>query len=148
MKKSVIYRIGLAIIAAICILSIRIYEDKLFYDPFKNFFRLPEILATFPTVDYSKLSVSYGGRFILNHFFSALIIALLFNSKKYAKQFLLIGIVALPILFLVGGILLANEFSGGRLVEFYIRRIIIHPLFLLICLPYFYLIRKYGERYF
>ena len=57
-----------------------------------------------------------------------------FRIRKSAAT----GSVAFVILITVFVILIKNNFESGYLLPFYIRRFIIHPLFLLILLPAFY----------
>lgn len=126
----------LAAACAVCLIGVRFIEAEVFYDPFLHFFR--KTGSAFPQFSWVPLIISHILRFSLNMIFSLGIIHFLFLNKKWTLQSgILIGISFL-IFFPIYLYCLYTEFSFGRLFGFYIRRIIIHPIPLLILIPLFY----------
>ena len=124
------------------LIVIRAVENKIFYDPFLEYFKSADQTAIFPAFDWVKLILSYLFRFILNAFFSLWIIHFLFQNKEWTKQafvlMILIFIIVLPIyLFCI-----YDRFQFGYLFSFYIRRFVIQPLTLFLIIPIFYYRKK------
>ncbi|WP_088324044.1 exosortase F system-associated membrane protein [Polaribacter tangerinus] len=140
MKKNI--RILLIIVAFCLLFLIRAFANKLFYDPLITYFKNDYLYAKLPTIDFWQLLRNLFYRFVLNSFVTLLIIGLLFRKKELIKFTALFLAIAFVILIVVFAILLNNKFENGYLLPFYIRRFIIHPLFLLILIPAFYFQHK------
>ena len=100
-----------------CLIGVRIVENQIFYDPFLNFFK-------------NNLIFSLG------------VIYFLFLNKKWTIQ--TGGLIILSFIFFFPIYLycLYSHFEFGELFAFYIRRIIIQPIPLLVLIPMFYYLKK------
>ncbi len=117
---------------------IRAFENYLFYDPFILYFKNDYLYARMPNVNILKLVVNLSIRYALNAIITIAVVYLLFEQKQFAKFasiFLMIAFLVLLTLFVF---FIRNEFSEGYLLPFYIRRFLIHPVFLLVLVPTFY----------
>ena len=65
------------------LISVRFVEDKIFYDPFLAFFKGDYKVATIPDFDSVKIVTSHLLRFLLNLFFSAIVVHFMFLNKKW-----------------------------------------------------------------
>ena len=117
---------------------VRAFSAELFYDPLIEYFRNDYLYTKMPEVDLWHLVIDMLFRYVINSTLTILIIWVLFYRKDYVKFtcfFLMTAFIFLIILFVI---LIRDQFESGYLLPFYIRRFIIHPLFLLILLPAFY----------
>ena len=117
---------------------VRAFSAELFYDPLIEYFRNDYLYTKMPEVDLWHLVIDMLFRYVINSTLTLLIIWILFYRKDYVKFtgfFLMTAFIFLIILFVI---LIRDQFESGYLLPFYIRRFIIHPLFLLILLPAFY----------
>ncbi|MBO6184036.1 MAG: exosortase F system-associated protein [Chryseobacterium sp.] len=127
------------VILGVCgLFSVRILEDQIFYDPFLNFFHEGNKNISFPEFEWGKLIISHIFRFVLNLFFSCVIIHFLFKNKEWTVQ----GAVLISIIFIITFPIylycISNRFDIGYLFSFYMRRFVIQPLILLLIVPLFY----------
>ena len=135
--KKVLKYILLVILVALLFL-IRAFEDDLFYDPLIKYFQNDYLYSTMPEVNIWKLVVDILFRYTLNSLITLAIIYVAFKNKsfvKFAGFFLMLAFVMLLVVFVF---LLKDEFKHSYLFPFYIRRFLIHPLFLLLLFPSFY----------
>ena len=123
------------------LVSIRIFEDSLFYDPYLDFFKTDFTNFPLPVVDKFSLFLSLVFRYSLNSIVSIFFIQIAFNDINFTKfAFVLYGILFV-ILILVFYVVLAFFADENKMELFYIRRFLIQPLFLLLFIPG-YLIQK------
>lgn len=119
-------------------MGVRILEDQIFYDPFLNYFHEGNKNISFPEFEWGKLIISHLFRFILNLFFSCIIIHFLFKNKDWTVQ----GAVLISIIFIITFPIylycISDRFDIGYLFSFYMRRFVIQPLILLLIVPLFY----------
>lgn len=133
-----IFKYSGVLILFIFLILVRAFENDLFYDPFIKYFENDYLYSEMPVVEYQKLFINLFFRYCINGLISLTIIFILFKKKsyfKFASAFYGIAFVLLVSAFLI---LVHQEFSKGYLLTFYIRRFLIHPLFLLILLPIFF----------
>lgn len=131
-------RILIIMLLFLALVLVRAFQNDLFYDPFIEYFRNGYLYDPIPVFSGSKLLFHLIFRYGLNTLISLIIIYvafqnrdfLIFSVKFYSIAFILLGIVFF--------IILKGELSGGYLFAFYVRRFLIHPLFVLILLPAFY----------
>lgn len=128
----------LVVVGIIGLISVRASEDLLFYDPFLSFFKLEIKQETFPEFDWWPLAVSYLLRFLLNLFFSLVIIHFIFLRPLWTFQALVLMVVSQVLFTLIYFYLIREEFNAGYLFSFYVRRFVIQPLVLLVIIPLFY----------
>lgn len=124
------------VLLTFALIGVRILEDKIFYDPFLDFFRTTKRI--FPSFEWSKIILSHIFRFSLNLSFSLGIIHLLFLDRKWTLQAGGIIISSFLIFFPIYLYCLYTQFGFGELFAFYVRRIVIQPIILLIIVPLFY----------
>jgi len=117
---------------------VRIFQDNLFYDPLVEYFKNDYLYADLNNVAVFRLIKSMFFRFTLNSLISLSIIWVIFQRKDYFKFSTIFLIIAFIVLIIPFAFLLKNHFDSGYLLPFYIRRFIIHPIFLLLLLPAFY----------
>ncbi|MFV8225034.1 exosortase F system-associated membrane protein [Christiangramia aquimixticola] len=129
------FKIGLLVLS---LAAIRFFEEDLFYDPLIVFFKSDYLLGIIPPMDMAKLMVNLTLRFGLNTLISLAIIYLSFKDRDILK----FSTVLYGILYLLATavfiFLVLNIGNEHYLALFYVRRFLIHPLFLLILLPAFY----------
>lgn len=125
-----------------CLIGVRMVENQIFYDPFLDFFKSNIQQEKFPSFDWGKIIFSHILRFLLNLIFSLGVIYFLFLNKKWTIQ--TGGLIILSFIFFFPIYLycLYSHFEFGELFTFYIRRIIIQPIPLLVLIPMFYYLKK------
>ncbi|MEI6866463.1 exosortase F system-associated protein [Flavicella sp.] len=132
MKK--IIRIPLIVVLIFSLVLVKAFETELFYDPLINFFQNDYLYSSIPKFDFVKLLWSLFLRYTLNSLISIGIIYLVFQKLDCVILVSKLYVGGFSILVLVYSFLLYNGFEGGYLFPFYIRRFLIHPLFLLLLL--------------
>ncbi len=140
MKKGI--RTGLIIALFLLLILVRSFASTTFYDPFIDFFKNDYLVNNFPVFTTSKLFLNLFFRYVINMIISLAIIYLFFQKKQLVLFSIKFYGIAFIILATAYFILLKTEFSSGYLLVFYIRRMLIHPIFLLILLPAFYYQKK------
>lgn len=120
----------------LCLVGVRVLESKIFYDPILIYFKSQN--TPFPELKWIPLIMSHLFRFLLNFIFSLGVIHSLFLNKKWTFQAGILILLSFVIFFPIYLYCLYTEFSFGELFTFYIRRIIIQPITLLLLVPIFY----------
>ena len=138
-------RIALALILFSLLFVVRAFESQLFYDPLLEYFKNDYLYKYIYNIDVWRLTVDMLFRYSLNSLISLGIIWVMFQRKDYLKFSGFFLMLAFMILIVVFVLLLRDDFESGYLLPFYIRRFIIHPLFLLLLLPAFYY-QKLSKR--
>lgn len=128
----------LAIVGIAGLIGIRFLENKIFYDPFIQFFHEATPSSVLPEFSWLKLLASHVFRFILNLFFSSLIIQVIFRNWKWTVQAVVLMALVFTLALLIYSYCLYTQLSVGQLFTFYIRRFVIQPLILLLIIPIFY----------
>ncbi|MEZ4874214.1 MAG: exosortase F system-associated protein [Flavobacteriaceae bacterium] len=122
----------------ICLVLVRAYASQLFYDPFIAFFRTGASTQALPEVNLPKLLLHLLFRYGINTGISLCILWILFQKKEIVQlSAYLYGILFLVLMGVF--VVLVNTFETGEyMLLFYVRRFLIHPLFLLLLIPAFY----------
>ncbi|QXP71226.1 exosortase F system-associated protein [Polaribacter sp. R2A056_3_33] len=131
-------KIVLVFLLFVLLVAVRAFQTNLFYDPLIVYFKNDYLYTGIQNIVVWKLVVNMLFRYLINSVISLGIIWVLFERKEYLKFASYFLMIAFVILISVFVILIKNNFESGYLLPFYIRRFIIHPLFLLILLPAFY----------
>jgi len=127
------------VILGVCgLMCVRMLEDQIFYDPFLNYFHEGNKNISFPEFEWGKLIISHLFRFILNLFFSCIIIHFLFKNKDWTVQGAILISIIFAITFPIYLYCIYDRFDIGYLFSFYMRRFVIQPLILLLIVPLFY----------
>ena len=140
MKKRI--RIPLIIILFLALVGVRAVGVKLFYDPFIRYFAYDYLYHPIPDYNTFKLFFHIFLRYAVNTLISLAIIYLAFQKKGLVRFSVKFYIAAFFVLSIVYYILLKIGFDHGYLLGFYVRRFLIHPVFVLILLPAFYYQKK------
>lgn len=119
----------------ILLVGVRLFENRLFYDPFLMFFK--GIDKTPPAYNSGRLFLGYVFRYVLNTLFSMGILWLLFKDRGIIKLTsvlygVLFVILAVPLFIVI------NTDDPSLSLIFYLRRFLIQPLPLLLFVPAFY----------
>ena len=120
------------------LISVRIFEEQLFYDPFLNYFHEASKNAQFPDFVWGKLIWNYLFRFFLNLLISAAVIYFIFKNKDWTFQAVVLMILVFVITFSLYLYCIHTQFEIGYLFSFYMRRFVVQPLILLLIIPLFY----------
>ena len=138
-------KLAILVILFVPIFLIRAYAADLFYDPLIEYFKNDYLYSKLPTINILLLAIDMLFRYVLHAILTITLIWLLFRRKEYVKftsYFLILAFILLMTAFII---LIKNNFENGYLLPFYIRRFLIHPLFLFILLPAFYF-QKLSNR--
>lgn len=127
------------------LVSVRMLEERLFYDPFLSYFHEANKHIAIPNFDWGKLIGGYVFRFLLNLFFSCIIIQFLFRKKQWTAQGGILIIIVFAITFPIYLACIQNKFEIGYLFSFYMRRFVIQPMVLLLVVPLFYYRKNLGR---
>lgn len=120
------------------LISIRMWEDQVFYDPFLQYFHKADKHAVFPEFGWIKLIFNYIFRFVLNLFFSAAMVYFIFKNRAWMLQAVILMVLVFAITFPIYLYCIYAKFEIGYLFSFYMRRFVIQPLILLLIIPLFY----------
>jgi len=128
--------IGVGLLFFLLIL-VRAFAAQIFYDPFINYFKDDYLHQAIPTFNHSKLYFHIFLRYLLNGIISIGIIYLLFQKQflKFSFQFYGIAFLILMLLF---SLVIEFQLFKSYLPLFYLRRFLIHPIFILLLIPIFY----------
>ena len=127
------------------LVSVRFLEDKIFYDPFLEFFKADYKIAQVPDFIWGKLMLSHFFRFALNLIFSAIVVHFMFLNKKWTIQAVVLMAVAFLFFFPIYLWCLYSKMEIGYLFTFSVRRFVIQPIILLLIIPIFYYRKKLGK---
>lgn len=128
----------LVAIAVFGLISVRMVEGDLFYDPFQEYFHLANKHAPFPDFNWLPLILNYFFRFGLNLILSATVVYLIFKNRKWTLQAIVLILIVFAITFPIYLYCIHTKFEVGYLFSFYMRRFVIQPLILLLIIPLFY----------
>src|SRR5690625_4343948 len=128
----------LIVIFAFLLILIRYFESTLFYDPLLEYFKGDYKKLSIPEMDLWKLHLHVGVRYLLNSVFSLAIIWLVFKDREILKLSGIIYLALFVVLLIPFSIILITATpETDPWALFYIRRFLIHPVFLLLVLPAF-----------
>ena len=117
---------------------VRAFELDMFYDPFIKYFKNDFLDQSIPVFSGSILLKDMFFRYTLNTLISLAIIYFAFQNKNFIIFSIKFYVIAFIVLIVTFFIILKGELLNGYLFAFYIRRFLIHPLFVLLLLPAFY----------
>ncbi|CAL67900.1 exosortase F system-associated membrane protein [Christiangramia forsetii] len=142
-KRYRVLQIGLLVIL---LAAVRFFEQDIFYDPLILFFKSDYLLGIIPPMDMAKLMINLTMRYALNTSISLLIIYISFKDLGILKFSTILYVVLYALATSAFIFLVLNIEREHYLALFYVRRFLIHPLFLLILLPAFYYYRLTLRR--
>ncbi|SHH86819.1 exosortase F system-associated membrane protein [Wenyingzhuangia marina] len=140
MKRGI--RFILIMLLFFCFILVRAYQVALFYDPLNHYFANDYLYLPLPDVDKSRLFVSYLSRYLINSLISFAILKIAFPHRSFIRTIATFYALAFVLLSSILFSLMIFKIDVGYLFPFYIRRFIIHPVFIIVLLPFIYLMRK------
>jgi exosortase F-associated protein len=140
MKKRV--KIPILFILFGLLVLVRAFSEDIFYDPFINYFKGAYLDQPIPAYSTFKLWSYIFFRYLINAVISLMIIYVAFQKKGLVRFSIKFYTAAFIVLGIVYFALLQFEMINGYLFTFYVRRFLIHPVFVLILLPAFYYQKK------
>jgi|GEM_PF-397834 len=128
-------RVAGIVLLFLLLISVRLFERYLFYDPFLEAFH--KVAVSIPEYETGRLFLNYFFRYALNTVISLYILWLFFKDKSILK---LTGIlyVTFFIVLAVALYVVLNMDAPSLKAVFYLRRFLIQPMFILLFLPAFY----------
>ena len=132
----------LVILLFVLLVSVRAFQKHLFYDPFIHYFANDFLAKPIPEYSTLRLFANIFFRYVINALISLAIIYVIFRKKGLVRFSVKFYIAAFIFLGIVYFILLKMEMLDGYLLTFYVRRFLIHPVFVLILVPAFYYQQK------
>ncbi|MCB0460774.1 MAG: exosortase F system-associated protein [Flavobacteriaceae bacterium] len=135
--KRLVKIITLAFLVLLLVL-VRAFGDQYLYDPFTSYFQNDYLYNNIPKYDTLFMFFNLFVRYFINAVISLMIIYVAFHKKPlviFSIKFYAIAFVVLAILYYLS---LRAGMGNGYLFTFYVRRFLIHPMFILILLPAFY----------
>lgn len=135
----------LVFVGILGLIAVRFLEDKIFYDPFLEFFKGDYKVAQVPDFVWGKLMLSHFFRFSLNLIFSAIVVHFMFLNKKWTMQAVVLIAVSFLFFFPIYLWCLYSKMEIGYLFTFSVRRFVIQPIILLLIIPIFYYRKKLGK---
>lgn len=136
----------LVFVGILGLVFVRFLEDKIFYDPFLEFFKGDYKVSQIPDFIAWKLLLSHIFRFLLNLFFSAVVVHFMFLNKKWTLQAIALMTIAFLFFFPIYLWCLFSKMEIGYLFTFSVRRFVIQPIVLLLVIPIFYYRKKLGKN--
>jgi exosortase F-associated protein len=122
-------------ILTIALILVRFFEDRFFDDHLLHFYSYSYLSDALPEVNFSIIYKTISLRYIVNSILSILILSLLFPQKNLIKFLIVFYLVAFIVLSLFLYYEWNNYVPGKYLLLFYVRRMLIHPVFLFILIP-------------
>ncbi|AWI24619.1 exosortase F system-associated membrane protein [Flavobacterium pallidum] len=140
LKKLLAHKLrALAFIGLVCLLAlVRIFETKLFYDPFLRFFKSEFTGKPLPGFDVARLSFSLFFRYLLNTIISLALIYVAFKEKGLVKFSALLYLIFFLVLMMTFFVIVYGFGTNSTLELFYVRRFLIQPIFVILFIPAFY----------
>jgi exosortase F-associated protein len=119
------------------LIMLRSYASDMFYDPLVLYFKNDYLYKSIPKIDKGLYLRDLFFRYFINSTISISIIYVFFKKKNYvlfSVWFYVIAFIILTFLFF----LILKEGTSDYKLLFYIRRFLIHPIFLLLLIPIFF----------
>lgn len=137
---------AIVILLILLLALIRNFEDRLFYDPFLNFFKGEYFSNNLPSFNHFELLIGLSLRYVLNTIISLGILYVIFKQVDLIKfSGFLYGIFF--VLLIISFFAILYFYSPDKsMLLFYVRRFIIQPIFLLLFLPAFYYQNQFLKK--
>lgn len=126
----------------ILLAMVRYFENQLFYDPLLEFYEADYLNQSFPYFETGKLFFNVLLRYLINTVISLGILYVTFFDKNILEFSVYLFSIFFVICFTAFVFLIFEIESQNFLALFYVRRFLIHPIFVLILMPAFYYYRR------
>ena len=133
-----VVQLVLIVFMIVILIVIRGFIAPLFYDPLHDYFLNDYLHTSVPTIELGHYFLHLFFRYFLNTVVSLAIIYLFFKNLKLVQFSIKFYTLVFLILGLALYLILQFKISGNYMLLFYVRRFLIHPLFVFILLPAFY----------
>jgi len=133
-----VLKYGLLLVLGVLLILIRVFEERLFYDPYLSFFKNDYLYLDSPRQETFKLTVFTVLRYVINSLLSLAILFVLFKDKSIVKFSVIIYAIALVILLALFLYFVISPAQEDYYLFFNVRRFLIQPLILLLLIPAFY----------
>lgn len=140
MKKR--YKIIMISLLVILLALVRYFENELFYDPLIKFYEADYLHHIIPKFETGRLFFNVLLRYVLNSVLSLGILYVTFFDKNILEFSVYLYSIFFVFCFTVLVFLIFEIESRHFLALFYVRRFLIHPIFVLILMPAFYYYRR------
>lgn len=121
---------------------IRLFESKLFYDPYLTFFHNDYLYMDSPRREIFKLTAFTSLRYFLNSSISIAVLYVFFKDTSIVKFSALVYVFSYVVLLAFFLFFVLDPKQENYYAFFNIRRFLIQPIMLLLLLPAFYYYRK------
>jgi len=139
-------RVGGVALCLMGLVAIRKFETVLFYDPFLKYFHGPLDRVYFPNYKMVPVLLHIVFRYALNALLSIGILQLVFVRQKLFRFSVIIYAVFLFLLLPIYAVLVYHHFDMGGNLGFYVRRLLIQPVLVMVLLPALYVYRNKAEN--
>ena len=130
--------VQIPVILILMLIVIRVFIQPYFYDPLIEYFKFDYLSKPIPEMNLKVFFLNIFYRYSLNSAISLVIIYLVFKNLESLKFSFKFYVITFVILCTTLFILLSFNLILDYKFIFYVRRFLIHPVFILILLPAFY----------
>lgn len=142
-----IKKVSIIVFITSALISVRIFQHDLFYDPFLLYFKNSYLDGgNIPDFDWVKMTFFLFLRYAINTLLSLIIIYTIFKSRDLIRFSIATYCISFVILIPIYYYYISIEFEGGYLAAFYVRRFLIQPLLLFLLIPAFLYQQKTVEK--
>ncbi len=117
---------------------VRLFEDKLFYDPYLLFFENDYLYMDSPRREVAKLIFNTSLRYLINSMLSIGILFMFYRERSLIKFSIVIYLIAYLVLLIPFLYFVINPKQEDYYLFFNVRRFLIQPIILMVLLPAFY----------
>lgn len=145
----IIKKIFSAFVMVLCVIGlilIRHFETTLFYDPLHGYFHSDFQNLSLPDVHAVRLIAHTSMRYIVNTVLSIGVLWFLFKQVRYIKACLWVYLFVYVVLLSVFVVLLQIDAAWVKMLLFYIRRFLIHPVLLFVLIAGGYYVKSYTKH--
>lgn len=135
-----------SIIAVVILMLVRLFEVRLFEDPFMSYFEGDFQSNSIPEVSYLQLFCVVSMRYLANTFVSLCLLWLLFKNKSFIKGASWVYGFAFVILWVLLLFFMQWDSSVAKMGVFYTRRFLIHPMLLFVLMAGLYFLSTNKKK--
>lgn len=128
------------------LVAVRFYESTLFLEPLTSYFHGDYQSQVIPSAQAHVILPVTALRFLVNSIISLAILWFLYKKVAFIKAALWVYLFAFLLLFSIMSCCLFLDGAGIKMVLFYTRRFLIHPVLLFILIAGFYYLRHKELR--
>jgi exosortase F-associated protein len=134
------------IILVLLLTAVRFFETTLFSEPLYDYFHADFQLIPLPSEKMSMILAVTSLRYLVNTILSLGILWFIYKKKTFIIASLWVYLFAFVILLITMATCLFIEGESAKMILFYARRFLIHPILLFILVAGFYYLRNKELR--